>query len=482
MKWTYTLREVLRLDGYVRVSRVGGRAGEGYISPAVQREAIEGYAGELGGEIVAWHDDQDFTGGNADRPGFQAILERLRAGETDGIVVMKVDRFARSVADGSQVVREIVDRGQVFASCHERIDPRTSMGRYLLIGFFNNAELFLDQTKAGWWGSKSRAIARGVHIGPTPIGYVKAKSQPLIVDPVYGPAITALFERAKTEPSGAELARFMTARAPREGGQPWQSSEIRRWLRNRIYLGEVRYGTHFAHPGAHEPLTDPETFEAVQREPGERRVNGGSPFLLSGLVRCSCCRYSMSGFNHGGADHSTRVYRCGRAKTRGCLEASVIVADRLEDHVLGLVREQLRGLELQAAEAGLDLVELEREAGEAEAELTTFAADLGARRRLGEQGWQTALEARAGDRDDKRAKLEAGQASSRLVAVARDLDDLDHDGLRDLLSGMIRHVFIRRQPRGATAADRTLIVWSDDPRQIDVPGPHRSAQFEPIRW
>jgi hypothetical protein len=54
----------LRLDGYVRVSRVGGREGEGYISPSVQREAISNYAAELDGEIVAWHQDEDYSGGN----------------------------------------------------------------------------------------------------------------------------------------------------------------------------------------------------------------------------------------------------------------------------------------------------------------------------------------------------------------------------------------------------------------------------------
>jgi site-specific DNA recombinase len=113
----------LRLDGYIRVSRVGGRAGEGYISPDVQRDAITAYAAELNGSIVAWHDDQDYSGGNTERPGFQTMIERLEADETDGIVVMSIDRFARSTADGSKVVREIVDRGQVFASCHERIDP-----------------------------------------------------------------------------------------------------------------------------------------------------------------------------------------------------------------------------------------------------------------------------------------------------------------------------------------------------------------------
>src|SRR5690606_15652215 len=130
---------LMRLDGYIRVSRINGREGEGYISPDVQREAITGYARELGGAIVAWHDDQDYSGGNTERPGFQAMLGRLESGETDGIVVMRIDRFARSTVDGYRVVKEIVDRGQVFASCHERIDPTTPEGKFMLRAFFSNS-------------------------------------------------------------------------------------------------------------------------------------------------------------------------------------------------------------------------------------------------------------------------------------------------------------------------------------------------------
>src|SRR5881392_2369155 len=51
-----------RVDGYVRVSRIGGRAGDGYISPEVQREQISAFAGLMGVEIDAWHDDQDYSG------------------------------------------------------------------------------------------------------------------------------------------------------------------------------------------------------------------------------------------------------------------------------------------------------------------------------------------------------------------------------------------------------------------------------------
>jgi site-specific DNA recombinase len=477
----------LRLDGYVRVSRIGGRQGEGYIAPADQREAIESYAAELGGKIVAWHDDQDYSGGNIERPGFQAALERIRNRESDGIVVKRIDRFARSVPDGSAIVREIVDEhNAVFASCEERIDPRTPDGRYMLVTFLNNAELFLNRIKSGWWTAKARAVARGVHIGPTPIGYDRLpkgeeRSGVLIPNPTYGPAISELFARASSGKVGdTALARWMAERAPREGGAPWQPAEIRRWLSNRVYLGEVHYGKLEPNLSAHEPLTDPATWSGCQRQPGVQR-RAHSRFLLSGLIRCAHCRYGMGGLTYGGADHSTPVYRCHRTRNGGCEGASVIVAERIENYVMKIISKRLEGMKLEAAEDGIDLATLDREAEEAEHELRIFAADLNARRLLGEAGWQEALDARAANRDAKRRRRDEAYGRSQLVDVA-NVGDLDHDALRDLLDGMIRAVFVRRRPRGADVADRVLIVWSDDPRAIDVPGPHRAGPFKPIRW
>jgi hypothetical protein len=160
----------------------------------------------------------------------------------------------------------------------------------------------------------------------------------------------------------------------------------------------------------------------------------------------------------------------------------VITAERLEGFVHELVLERVRGLELEAAAEGVDLEAVDRSYEEAEAELRAFAADVNARRRLGEAVWQDLLAGRADHRDAMREARERAYARSQLVAVAADVKDLDHDALRDLLSGMVRHVFVRRAPRGAGAGERVLVIWSDDPRVIEVPGPHRSGPFEPIRW
>lgn len=71
-------------DGYIRVSRVAGRAGESFISPGEQRSSIEEWARRAGVEIVEWHEDLDYSGGTLERPAFQAALQRCRARLTGG--------------------------------------------------------------------------------------------------------------------------------------------------------------------------------------------------------------------------------------------------------------------------------------------------------------------------------------------------------------------------------------------------------------
>jgi hypothetical protein len=86
----------LPVDGYIRVSRVGDRSGESYISPDIQRNALEAWAAERGVELVVHEPEENVSGGTMDRPVFNRIMRRIRAKESGGIVVYKLDRFART--------------------------------------------------------------------------------------------------------------------------------------------------------------------------------------------------------------------------------------------------------------------------------------------------------------------------------------------------------------------------------------------------
>ena len=90
-----------QMDGYIRVSRVGGREGPSYMSPSIQREAIEAWANYRSVEIVAWHEDEDESGGTQQRPGLREAIRRIEAGETEGLACYRLNRFARNVGEAT---------------------------------------------------------------------------------------------------------------------------------------------------------------------------------------------------------------------------------------------------------------------------------------------------------------------------------------------------------------------------------------------
>lgn len=463
----------MKLCGYIRVSSVSGREGDSYISPSVQRDSIKGYALELDGEIGEWFTDEDFTGGDTDRPAFQEALTRIRANEFDGIVVMKVDRFARSVADGAAIIRELVDAGKVFASCQERIDPRTPEGRFTLTSFLANGELFLDQSKAAWWKAKARAVERGAAVGPTPFGYLRVKAIPtkrnqitkvdaailvggepqpgtLIPDPETGPLITDLFHRAASGESLTNLAIRAQNRCPAEGRHPWTANEVRRWLTNRIYLGELHYA-HLSSCGKVPALTDPDTFRAA--DPGAARAKRPTvalPFV--GLVRCANCRNVMAGNTYGGVNHDTPIYRCGSA----CGNGSVMVASRVHPVILEAAKEAMKGWALAASEINMN--ELDGAVMASATELDAFIANLAVRAAIGEARWEIGVKQRADAHKETVREREVAIAANQFHRV--DLDAPSAHDLSRFAFAAMSAVYIRRG-RGAPA-DRIVIGWGTD--------------------
>ena len=138
----------LPLSGYVRVSRVGDREGEGFISPEVQERAIREWAERQGVEVVMQPAELNVSGGTMDRPVFNKIMERIRHGESGGIVVYKTDRFARSLLGAITVMAELGEHGAIFASATEpELDYTTPSGRAFLQQMFVFAEYLRSTLK-----------------------------------------------------------------------------------------------------------------------------------------------------------------------------------------------------------------------------------------------------------------------------------------------------------------------------------------------
>lgn len=474
-----------QMDGYVRVSRRMGREGPGYISPSVQREAIERWAAYRGIEIVEWHVDEDESGGTQDRPGIRAAIERVANGETGGVACWKLNRFARNVAEALQDVATVQDAGGMLAFTEDDIDATGPAGEFFLTVLLAVAALDLNNLKLSWRIAKERAMNRGAIVGPTPFGYARADAGVLIVDVVTGLIVTEAFAVAAEQGLHA-CVDFLNERcAPLpervrgelgRGGQrrTWTTSTVRRLLSNRAYLGEFIYG-ELRHTDPELALVRSSVWHAAQPdEPKRRRPK--AQFPLSGLARCGTCGAHLVGNRAGYHKDGTgrRGYRCaasmGQWKGERCPEPTTVLAELLEAYVrdeAAIAAESLTSRFVDSGELGEALTAAERELADAELELDEFASDLTARRRLGDR-YHEYLGARVDDVDAKQARVaelagELAKSGFDDGDVAQLIRDAQLEELGVLLRGMLTSVVVARG-RGPIA-DRVRFV----PLEADPP-------------
>lgn len=331
-----------RMSAYVRVSRVMGREGESYISPDVQREAVEAWAKSRGVEIVAVDVDEDQSGGTQDRPGLRTAIKRIEDGKSDGIIVHKLNRFARNVRGGIEDIERIRAAGGTIGFVEEGIDPTGPFGEFLLTMLLAVAELELGNVKQSWQVAKDRALDRGVPIGPTPFGYVRAEGTEegspsvgsLLAHPEYGPVVTETFRRAAAGDTLHAALAYIEKHAGDE--RTWTTTTLRRFLSQTVYLGVIQYGDRII-PDAHEPLTTRAIFDLANRHEATERARKGN-YTLSGFAVCAGCGDPMVGAGTGSKTGTLRTYRCRnyakKQAKKDCPAPAMVVASNLEVHVL----------------------------------------------------------------------------------------------------------------------------------------------------
>jgi DNA invertase Pin-like site-specific DNA recombinase len=450
------------VDGYIRVSRRMGREGAGYIAPVVQREAIERWAKYKGVTIAAWHVDEDESGGTQDRPGLNAAVERATTGQTGGIVSWKIDRFSRFTEGGLADLRRLEDKGARLVFVTEDIDTSGPIGRFVYTIMLAMGEYVLATIKAGWIVAKERALERGAHIGPTPLGYVRNADGTLGVHPERGPIVTEAFAIAARDGLQATVVYLDGLGLTHENGKRkgcrlrWNAFTVGRFLDCPTYLGRVTYGDH-VREGAHDALVTRAIFEAanhrVAQEAGERRSPRGD-FPLSGVAVCGSCGGHMVG-GRGGAD-KRRVYRCADR----CDAPVVVSADPLESYVVDELREAFQHPGFQVGDASPDVDAAVAAVEEAERELDAFASDLTARKVLGER-YHSHLTERAEAVEQAEARLHDALAAverPRIVVPAELWDDLQPAELAEVLRAGLDAVIVARGRGRRPIASRVRVI------------------------
>jgi site-specific DNA recombinase len=270
-------RKVFRCAIYTRKSTEHNLDLE-FNSLDAQREACEAYIksqAHEGWRLIRDHyDDGAFSGASLERPALQALLAEVRAGKVDIIVVYKVDRLTRSLADFAKLV-ELFDQHSVsFVSVTQSFNTTSSMGRLTLNVLLSFAqferEVIGERVRDKIAASKRKGIWVG---GPVPMGYA-ALNKKLVVVAEEAETVRLIFRRYLELGSVAALVQNLDrngirtkgrtgAKGRMGGGMRFGVGAVCYLLKNRLYVGEVVYRGE-VHRGEHEPILDRDLFETVQ--------------------------------------------------------------------------------------------------------------------------------------------------------------------------------------------------------------------------
>jgi DNA invertase Pin-like site-specific DNA recombinase len=288
-------REMKPLDVYVRVSRVGDRNGDSFISPQLQEERCRALARARGYEVGEVVTDLDRSGGTMDRPGLNRALERIRGGASGGIIVARIDRFARTLPGALSTIEEINSAGGVLIECDGNWDTSTPMGRFGRDLVLRIGQLYREQVAEAWDDAKRSAVERGVH--PTawiPFGYRRERGRGLEPDPQLVEHVRQLFKLRSRGASWNELCEYLEGQRVRPmRARRWTIMSVKQIVANPVYLGEARMGGH-VNPRAHEPLVTRSQWNAAQIHHPGRTKRGTDGARLAGLVFCASCGGRMT--------------------------------------------------------------------------------------------------------------------------------------------------------------------------------------------
>jgi DNA invertase Pin-like site-specific DNA recombinase len=319
-----------------------------------QRLAAENYIASQqheGWVLSAKHyDDGGFSGGNLERPGLHQLINDIEEGLIDCIVVYKIDRLTRSLADFSELIKVFDKHNVSFVSVTQSFNTSNSMGRLMLNVLLSFAqyerELTGERIRDKVAASKKLGMWMG---GSVPLGY-DVKNKKLVVNEDDATIVNFIYDMFLQNGSVTAVIKALQHKRYRTkiritksgkmiGGGAFDANGVRRILTNPIYTGKV-HNKGKLYEGQHEAIIAEVKWQQAQDTfQEERPYNIGNRIssvpLLKGLLKCGNCGCSMSPTYTNKKGKHYRYYICHQHKQKCSQKCSVcrIAASEIEEIV-----------------------------------------------------------------------------------------------------------------------------------------------------
>ncbi|MBT8418862.1 MAG: recombinase family protein [Silicimonas sp.] len=293
----------IRCAIYTRKSSEDGLEQE-FNSLDAQREACAAYVASQKHEgwvlLPDQYDDGGLSGGSLERPALQRLLEDVRQGQVDQIVVYKIDRLTRSLADFAKIVDILDDAEASFVSVTQSFNTATSMGRLtlnMLLSFAQfEREVTAERIRDKIAASKRKGLWMG---GQVPMGY-DPEGRTLKINAAEASTIRTLFDlyeklgtvrevRDEVERLDLRSRRRTNGNGRVTGGGVFDRGQIHHILTNPIYAGRIRHRNK-VFEGAHDAIIDPDLWDRIQEQlksgaaRSRKKMQGKTRSLLCGKL------------------------------------------------------------------------------------------------------------------------------------------------------------------------------------------------------
>ena len=290
--------EIRRCAVYTRKSSEEGLEQE-FNSLHAQREACEAFIKSQAGEgwrLVRTHyDDGGLSGATMERPALQRLMADIDKGLVDAVVVYKVDRLTRSLADFAKMVEVFDVRGVSFVAVTQQFNTTTSMGRLTLNVLLSFAQFEREVTGERIRDKIAASKRKGIWMGGlVPFGY-EVRERQLVINEAEATTVRHLFTRycelgsvrllkEELDRNGVRSKIRVSKDGVESGGQAFSRGALYTLLRNPIYVGEIRH-KGVCHPGQHAPIVDRAMWDKVAQL--LRGHSTGSGARNSGTKSCA---------------------------------------------------------------------------------------------------------------------------------------------------------------------------------------------------
>jgi DNA invertase Pin-like site-specific DNA recombinase len=293
----------LRCAVYTRKSSEEGLE-QDFNSLHAQRDACEAFIHSqvgLGWKLIPdRYDDGGISGGTLVRPALQRLLQDVKSGRIDVVVVYKIDRLTRSLADFAKIVEVFDERSVSFVSVTQSFNTTSSMGRLTLNVLLSFAQFEREVTGERIRDKIAASKKKGIWMGGVvPLGY-DVSARKLIINDAEAMTVRQLFAlflelgsirllQLRTQQLGLTTKRHTSRSGSHRGGFGFSRGHLRAILTNPIYVGRVKHGKH-SYEGQHEAIVDRQTFDQVEALLASRANTSTSAagkdglHLLTGLI------------------------------------------------------------------------------------------------------------------------------------------------------------------------------------------------------